>query len=327
MILHKDCSASNPEEQTRVTLKHSHHACLQEARHSRYLCGYSALMSSTLSPALFDLSPIQEQLTEWSKSYATGSPYPHIVLDDFFPAEIAQQARDAFPAIQDEGWIHYVHVNERKHGLNKMDLLPPFLANLIRELNTPAFVSWISQLTGIPNLMADPDLEGGGLHQSQRGGHLNVHADFTVHPHKRMWRRRVNLLVYLNEGWQAEWGGALELWDRDMSRSVIKIEPLFNRVVLFNTDEDSYHGFPDAIQCPEEVTRKSIALYYFTEEKMAPAKRATNYRARPGDGIKGLFIWADKQAVAVYNGLKGLLGINDDLISSILGRFSRKKKR
>ena len=111
-----------------------------------------------------------------------------------------------------------------------------------------------------------------------------------------------------------------------MSACAKQILPVFNRCVIFNTDEDSYHGLPDPIQCPEGMTRKSIALYYFTEEKTAPRKRATNYRARPGDGIKSLFIWADKEAVRVYNALKGWLGINDDFVSKILNLFNRKHK-
>ncbi len=276
---------------------------------------------------LLDLDRLSEQLPALATAYQSATPYPHIEINDFLSPEIARHTMDAFPAIRDEGWIHYVHVNERKHGLNKMDLLPPPLRDLIQQFNDPAFVALISQLTGIPGLLPDPTLEGGGLHQSRRGGHLNVHADFTVHPHKRLWRRRVNLLLYLNEGWQESWGGALELWERDMSQCARKILPLFNRVVVFNTDEDSYHGFPDPIQCPEEVTRKSIALYYFTEETSAPSKRATNYRARPGDGLKGLFIWADKKALAVYNVLKGALGINDDFVSKVLGMFSRKNHK
>ncbi|MCF8239577.1 MAG: 2OG-Fe(II) oxygenase [Saprospiraceae bacterium] len=282
-------------------------------------------MPITTTPHLLELDRLRELLPGLADAYQSARPYPHTEINDFLSQEIARQSMEAFPAIQDAGWIHYVHVNERKHGLNKMDLLPAPLRDLILNLNTTEFVALISQMTGIPGLLADPSLEGGGLHQSRRGGHLNVHADFTVHPHKRLWRRRVNLLLYLNEGWEASWGGALELWERDMSQCGKKILPLFNRVVVFNTDEDSYHGFPDPIQCPEDVTRKSIALYYFTEETSAPSKRATNYRARPGDGLKGLFIWADKQAVAVYNGLKGILGINDDFVSKVLGMFSRNK--
>ena len=103
------------------------------------------------------------------------------------------------------------YVNEKKHGLNKMDLMPAYIQEVIKALNQPDTVDFISRLTGIPNLRADHSLEGGGLHQTCRGGFLNVHADFTVHPHKRHWRRRVNLLLYLNEGWEESYNGHLEL--------------------------------------------------------------------------------------------------------------------
>jgi len=265
-------------------------------------------------------------LEEKNKAYLTAKPYPHIVIDNFLEEWAAQKALHEFPKVADAGWIHYLHVNEKKHGLNKIDLVPPFLQKIIKELNSDAFVSFLSELTGIDNLQADDMLEGGGLHQTCRNGFLNVHADFTVHPHKRLWRRRVNLLIYLNENWMESYKGDLELWSRDMSKCEQKIAPLFNRCVVFNTDEDSFHGLPEPIQCPEDQTRKSIALYYFTIEESKPLKKATNYRARPGDGIKGVFIWLDKQLIALYNGLKGSLGINDDFVSSILNWFNRKKK-
>lgn len=272
-----------------------------------------------------DLEKWEDQLNHLQLIYQTAKPYPHIQLEHFLEEWAAQKAMQTFPKVKDEGWIHYVHVNEKKHGLNKMDLLPTFIRELISELNSPEFVAFLSRLTGIPGLLPDDSLEGGGLHQSSRGGFLNIHADFTVHPHKRNWRRRVNLLVYLNEDWKPEYRGELELWARDMSACVQKILPLFNRAVIFNTDEDSFHGLPEPIMCPEEMTRKSIALYYFTEEKTTPKKRATNYRARPGDGLRSVFIWLDKQLVANYNALKGALGINDDFVSRVLNFFSRKK--
>jgi hypothetical protein len=245
------------------------------------------MMQTATANTLLDLERLRERLPALREQYKSARPYPHIYLEDFLDPEVAMQARAAFPAVQDEGWIHYVHVNERKHGLNKNDLLPPFLRNLIAELNRPEFAALLSELTGIPGLKPDDSLEGGGLHQSQRGGFLNVHADFTIHPHRRTWQRRVNLLIYLNEDWPAEYGGDLELWERDMSGCAVKIAPRFNRAVIFNTDADSYHGFPDPIRCPEGVTRKSIALYYFTEEARPPVMRSTNYRARPGDGFEG----------------------------------------
>ncbi|MDX1942320.1 MAG: 2OG-Fe(II) oxygenase [Saprospiraceae bacterium] len=284
------------------------------------------MTQSQVQKQVIDLQKWATIFEESASTYQNADPYPFAQFDNFLEDWAARKALESFPAVKDQGWIHYMHVNEKKHGLNKMDLIPPFLQTLIQELNKDEFVSILSKLTGIEGLKPDPSLEGGGLHQSQRGGFLNIHADFTVHPHKRNWRRRVNLLVYLNEDWQPEYKGDLELWTRDMKECRQRISPIFNRVVVFNTDEDSFHGLPEPIQCPEGMTRKSIALYYFTEEKVMPKKRATNYQARPGDGIKAFFIWLDKQMISWYNTLKGWLGINDDFVSKVLNFLNRRKK-
>jgi 2OG-Fe(II) oxygenase superfamily len=275
---------------------------------------------------IFDYERWQRSLSENRRTYQSAQPYPHIVLDNFLEETAAQNALDGFPAVKDAGWIHYVHVNERKHGLNKMDLLPPAVRAVIEECNSPRFVAYVSELTGIPGLLPDEMLEGGGLHQSKRNGFLNIHADFTVHPHKRHWKRRVNLLIYLNKDWQPEYNGDLELWDRQMKGQVRKISPVYNRCVIFNTDEDSYHGLPEPILCPEEMTRKSIALYYFTEEKEVPKLRSTNYQARPQDGAKSVLIWLDKKLVATYTAMKRTFGIDDKMVSKVLGFFNREKK-
>lgn len=285
-------------------------------------------MSIATDARVIDLDKWNAKLQDLSQVYQVASPFPFIRIDNFLEEAAAHKAMEEFPGVTNAGWIHYVHVNEKKHGLNKMDRLPPFIRTVIEELNTSEFCRFLSRLTGIPNLLPDEMLEGGGLHQSGRGGFLNIHADFTVHPHKRHWRRRVNLLVYLNKDWLPEYRGELELWERDMSKCAASILPVFNRAVIFNTDEDSYHGLPDPIQCPEGMTRKSIALYYFTEEKDAlPRKRSTNYRARPKDGIKKIWIWLDKKMVAAYSNIKSALGINDDFISRVLNTFSRKKNK
>lgn len=276
---------------------------------------------------ILDLKKWESKFEEHASTYQQAHPYPYAQFENFLEDWAARKAMDSFPAVKDAGWIHYLHVNEKKHGLNKMDLIPSFIQEVIKELNSEEFVATLSKLTGIEGLKPDLSLEGGGLHQTQRGGFLNIHADFTVHPHKRNWRRRVNLLVYLNEGWLPEYKGDLELWTRDMKECVQKISPVYNRCVIFNTDDDSFHGLPDPIQCPEDMTRKSIALYYFTEEKSAPKKRATNYRARPGDGFKSVLIYLDKQLISLYNKIKGVLGINDDFVSKVLNMFNRDKKK
>lgn len=194
------------------------------------------------------------------------------------------------------------------------------------ELNSPEFVAWLSLLTGIPGLMSDTSMEGGGLHQSGPGGFLNVHTDFSMHHYHKNWRRRVNVIVYLNPEWKEEWGGAIEFWEKPMRRCGAKYAPLLNHAVIFTTDDRSLHGFPDPLRCPEDQSRKSLAFYYYTLENTEPVAHSTNYFARPSDGWKEKsLIWLDKEAVDLYSRAKARLGFSDEWASKILGFLSRKK--
>lgn len=259
-----------------------------------------------------------------ASSYQNAEGFPHIVIDDFLTPEQAEELWRAIPPIDNDTWINYLHVNEKKYGLNKRDALPAPVLALIDRLNSPEFLAYVSDITGIPNLKADHKLEGGGLHQIPKGGFLNLHADFTTHPHNRHWRRRLNILIYMNKDWKDEYGGHLELWTRDMKRQFRKIAPVFNRCVIFTTDKDTFHGHPDPLTCPDGMTRKSLALYYFTEEEN-PLTVATNYYARPGESrLKHLLVRLDVYALRMYNWLKGKLGINDDTVSRLLRFFSKR---
>ena len=99
--------------------------------------------------------------------------------------------------------------------------------------------------------------------------------------------RRINVLVYLNQDWNPSFGGQIELWNRDMSRCVKSYEPAFNRCVIFNTTDQSFHGNPNVVNNPHGVTRKSIALYYYTST-WSDAKRehTTQFRVRRGSADK-----------------------------------------
>jgi Rps23 Pro-64 3,4-dihydroxylase Tpa1-like proline 4-hydroxylase len=268
---------------------------------------------------IFNYDFYLSKVDELQKQYSRAEVFPHISFDNFVNEGVLKTALEKFPKITEDGWIHYQHFNENKGGLNKKNLIPNEILNIIEELNSEKFVSFLSELTGIKGLIADETMEGGGIHQIEQGGFLNIHADFTAHPHKEFWKRRVNVLLYLNENWQEEWGGHLELWTKDMKNCFEKILPIFNRCVIFNTDFDSYHGHPNPLKCPDGVTRKSIALYYFTEEKVKPKRIATNYQATPSDKlVKKLFIWLDKQILSIYNIVKARLGISDAFVSKIL---------
>ena len=136
----------------------------------------------------------------------------------------------------------------------------------------------------------------------------------------------MNVIVYLNRDWKDAWGGAIELWDKRMTRCIERVPPLFNHAVIFNTDETSYHGFPDPLTCPPGVTRKSVALYYYTlEHDVVTVPRSTNYQARPSDSpVHHALVWADKQAVHLYSKVKSALGLSDDFASRTLGALHRR---
>jgi hypothetical protein len=132
----------------------------------------------------------------------------------------------------------------------------------------------------------------------------------------------VNVLLYLNDTWDPAWGGSLELWSKDMERAVTSVEPVGNRMLVFTTDEDSFHGHPEPLTCPDGVARRSMALYYFTADERFHA-RSTNYQARPGDGLKRVAIWGDKMALRGYDALKRRFKLKDQTISRLLGSSRR----
>jgi hypothetical protein len=174
-------------------------------------------------------------------------------------------------------------------------------------------------MTGIADILPDPDLDGGGLHETRPGGFLNVHSDFLSHTTRPTWSRQLNLLLFLNRGWTEEHKGWLELWNQDVSRCVRRIEPIMNRCVIFHTTARSFHGVPAGVAGPP---RRSLALYYFREEGRVCALHPTHYVPLPGDPpIKRALIRADRWALHAYSWLKRHLGLRDDLVSRVLRRL------
>ena len=267
------------------------------------------------------------QLPALQAQYRDAQPFPYVHLVDLLDDDVVRRVVDEFPTPDGTSWIQYKHVNENKLGKSGRDEFPPLIGRVVDELNSPEFVDFVSQLTGIEGLLADPSFEGGGLHQTERGGFLNVHADFMVHHHRAGWRRRINLILFLNEDWDPAWRGALELWDREMTHVVSSVPPLLNHAVLFNTTEESFHGYPDPLLCPASVTRKSLAFYYYTPDGARKTK-STNYQARPGDGgRRAALIWIDKKVLHVYSVVKAKLGLSDDFATKVLGALSRRKSK
>jgi 2-oxoglutarate-Fe(II)-dependent oxygenase superfamily protein len=228
-----------------------------------------------LAEPAFDHQQLAQIARDRSAMYRGAEPFPHLVEDELFNPSILDRVVGEFEAMERDGWHHSQAPHERKWSTEDAHQMGPFTSALIAHLNAGPFVSFLEELTGIGGLVPDPHLRGGGLHEIRQGGLLGVHADFNVHPRLRLYRR-LNLLVYLNKEWQQEWGGALELWDRGGQRCVRAIQPVFNRAVLFDTSNFSYHGHPHPLACPPERSRKSVALYYYALESPGESDRAAH---------------------------------------------------
>lgn len=198
--------------------------------------------------------------------FRQSQPFEHVVIDNFFEPELALQLEAEFPTFEDNVWHHYNNAIEVKKACNNWNVFPEITYRTFAWLNSDEFVQILSGRLGIEGLSADPGLNGGGWHIHKKGGKLNTHLDYSVHP-KLMRQRKLNLIVYLNSDWQDAWGGHLGLWRQHPSKRkpgelVHSLSPRFNRAVLFDTTQDSWHGLPAPLACPEGQTRRSLAVYY-----------------------------------------------------------------
>lgn len=241
-----------------------------------------------LAPEFKNLDAVAEK---YKDSYQNAPPFPNIYIDDFFDSDFLRSVLSEFPTLseKDKDAIYYSNPNEKKHATKGEYSFGPQTRKLVHYLNSQPFLEFLQEFTGIKEaLIPDPYFEGGGFHQIKPGGFLKLHVDF--HKHRKMnLDRRLNLLIYLNEDWKEEYGGHFELWERDMSKSVVRISPLFNRMAMFSTTGDSWHGHPDQLTCPEDRSRKSLALYYYTNgrpdselDKSQRGRITTTFKEREG---------------------------------------------
>ena len=208
--------------------------------------------------------------------YVGSAPFPHVVLDDVLDGDLAARALGDVRSIPDGKWLRDDHAEQvGKSWIPTTADMPPAAREIVGTFSSPAMLTFMSELTGIPGLTADPELLGGGIHRTVLGGRLGVHADFNIHPVTGL-HRRVNALLFLNPGWREEWNGHLELWNRDVTACVEKIAPIQNRLVVMTITDGAFHGHPQPLLASE---RLSMAFYYYSV-------------TRPAHEV-GPFHWAD----------------------------------
>jgi len=239
-----------------------------------------------LSKEFLDLNIIAQQN---QSIYRNAKPFPSIVLDNFFDKGFITKVNEEFPDLSiSEDTKKYKNINEVKFTNNKYETFKNYTRFCFDFLNSKIFLDFLQKITSTEEkLISDPYLKGGGLHQIKKGGLLKIHTDFNKHGLFNL-DRRINVLVYLNKDWLENYGGHLELWDSDMSNAVNKILPILNRMVIFSTTDYSNHGHPEPLKCPDNISRKSLALYYYSsgrpknEINISDQKLGTMFKNRKG---------------------------------------------
>lgn len=262
----------------------------------------------------FNAEAVKAKGTELQEQYVNADPFPHIVLDDFVTPSALEMCLENFPSSPDPDSQTFDREQERLKTSYNPDYLPAPARSFFYAMNSQPFVQFLENMTGIENLIPDPYFLGGGFHQTVRGGHLSVHADFNLHPQLRL-ERRLNLLIYLNKDWDDTCGGPLELWDTEMQGCVKKVTPIFNRCVVFSTTDKSFHGHPEPVAHPRDVPRRSIALYYYTATWDGTNRSfTTQFKKRPDS--KDKIDWGVKRSE-----------IMSDLLPPIVDRNLRRLTR
>lgn len=247
------------------------------------------------------------------REWRTAQPYPHVMIEPFLKPGQAEAIAAEYPTFESARKLghEFRFVNETgKIQVSDSKLFTPAVARLNEVLASPEFLEQLVQITGVPSLLADPQLAGGGMHVTGPQGRLDVHVDFNF-DQKRKWHRRMNLLLYLNPEWRPEWKGAVEMWDTKVKRRHQAFSPILNRCVIFETSSISYHGVEQVV-CPPGMVRKSFATYYYTKE--APPGwdgkvHDTIFRARPDEKLKAYVTMpAEKVARGVKRALRRVYG-------------------
>lgn len=219
----------------------------------------------TILNRYFNLDNIIQGLS----SYGTEGPFNHCVIDDFFLPDVAEALEKEFPEADSNIWHQYNNPIEIKKVCNDWNRFPALTYSVFSALNSSEFTNYLSDnaLSSLP-LYSDSGLNGGGWHLHKSGGKLNTHLDYSIHP-KLGLQRKLNIIIYLNSSWQEQWGGQLGLWGNESSEApgalVKTISPVFNRAVLFDTTQNSWHGLPEPLVSPEDQARKSFAVYFLCD--------------------------------------------------------------
>jgi 2OG-Fe(II) oxygenase superfamily len=217
---------------------------------------------------MFDSPRYNRMAVDLREKFRTARPFPHVVIDDFLPSDIADAIARAYPDPSDSSvkWKTHQNANTSRKFVEDVSFMSPIMQGFAQTLIGRSLLLFLETISGIDCLIGDPYFIGGGAMVSGSGDFLKVHADFNWH-HKLQAHRRLNALFYLTPNWKAGWGGDLELWPKDMSAVGSVVSPQFNRVVIFAVTDDANHGQPKPLTTPPGVHRRVFSAFYYTTRR------------------------------------------------------------
>jgi Rps23 Pro-64 3,4-dihydroxylase Tpa1-like proline 4-hydroxylase len=225
---------------------------------------------------------------ELNLRFENAEPFPSIYIDNFLDEEFSMELAQCYPSYNDakQSGREFQSLNQNlKTQITEPSNFPAAVAQLSKALSSEEFLQNMSTLSGIPDLIWDPSFTGGGMHLTNSSGLLDVHVDFNYEKKLNLYRR-LNILIYLNPTWEEQWGGNVELWDKDVKNCIHSLSPIHNRCVIFSTSDYSFHGVT-AVNTVDNVSRNSFAAYFYSKDAGDNAgtpyggNHSTIFKARP----------------------------------------------
>lgn len=251
-------------------------AAMPNATDHIHIRGRTIQLDKIMSTELEDADAVAMR----AMSFQSATPFEHCVIDNLFDHDLLSLINDEFDLANE--WRRNNNSYESTYRSPLAARLGPATKTYFQCASDQAFVTYLERISGISGLIPDPMLAGGGLHETRAGGLFKVHRDFNLNSHNSLTNTLV-MITYLNEDWSDDYGGALELWDKD--GCVAKVQPEFGRTVIFRHSDRSFHGHPTPLTPPPGRTRRSITCYYYTNplhDELASFRHSTQYLSSDG---------------------------------------------
>jgi Rps23 Pro-64 3,4-dihydroxylase Tpa1-like proline 4-hydroxylase len=213
------------------------------------------------------------------------------VVDNVLPEEVAADVYRAFPPEAEMRLLS--SFREQKYTSKSLERMDRLVHDALFAFQAPEVLEEVATITGIRDMVADPQLYAGGISAMTKDQFLDPHID-NSHDAEGKRYRVLNLLYYVTPGWRPEFGGNLELWDEKV-RERLEIPSLFNRLVIMETNRTSWHSVN---RVRVEGKRCCVSNYYFSPHSPngVEVSHITFFHGRPEQPLRRLLATADGHA-------------------------------